>query len=437
MIQAPVTRQEAHEVPLGKIEEELARLWRESDAATLAAGGQISARNSVMTLVVFTHSLDQARHVAKVIEGLTGQHPSRSIILALQPDTKGPAITASVSIHSHTPKHGVGQVRAEQIMLEVRGNVTQHLPGVVLPLLLPEMPAFVWWAGELPKGDFVDTINDACDRAIVDSAEFANPERDLVRLADHIEAEVQMHGYRTAFSDFNWTRIKPWRELTAQFFDIARYRPFLDGIERIEIEYAVDDTNTPNAFESYLFAGWMASRLKWQTYTGMHLANGSSRLGLRTHIGAPVTIEMTPRAGIASRDWWATSSAEWPAELGEGPFQEGVPEDVQTNMHNGHISSAQYVSPGAIMRISLQARVSGRTATFTIRREDDLKSATTIVVTDNDPMQQRNTPLESYGETALLHNQLGIFERNHIYENAMLSAKMMAVSDGHRSGRTK
>ncbi|HKD75856.1 MAG TPA: hypothetical protein VKB76_10185, partial [Ktedonobacterales bacterium] len=122
---------------------------------------------------------------------------------------------------------------------------------------------------------------------------------------------------------------------------------------------------------------------------------------------------------------------------GEGPFQEGVPEDVQTNMHNGHISSAQYVSPGAIMRISLQARVNGRTATFTIRREDDLKSATTIVVTDNDPMQQRNTPLESYGETALLHNQLGIFERNHIYENAMLAAKMMAVSDGHRSGRTK
>jgi len=435
MIQAPVTRQEAHEVPIGQIESELARLWRESDAATLAAGGQILARNSVMTLVVFARGQEQARYVARAIEGLTGQHPSRAIILALQPDATGASISASVSIHSHSPQNnGVGQVRAEQIMLTVNGDATQHLPGVVLPLLLTELPAFVWWTGALPSGELVQSLNDACDRAIIDSADFAAPERDLVRMADMLQS--QMHPInRTAFSDFNWTRIKPWRELTAQFFDNPRYRPYLDGVERVEIEFAVDAQSTPNPIQAYLFAGWLASRLKWQTLTGVHSAGGAARLGLRTHAGAPIAVEIAPRNNIPTRDWWSTSSAEWPVELGDGLSTEGEDEEkIQTNRHSGHVSGALSVSTGGIMRINIQTRLNGQSVSFTILREDDMKNAMTVVVGDGDTAQQRRTPLDSYGETALLHQQLGIFERNHIYEEAILATRSMVTSDGNRSG---
>ncbi|HET9981332.1 MAG TPA: OpcA/G6PD domain-containing protein, partial [Ktedonobacterales bacterium] len=50
-----------------------------------------------------------------------------------------------------------------------------------------------------------------------------------------------------AFSDFNWTRQKPWRELVAGFFDSDTLRPYLDGIDRLTIEYAAGDENTlPN-----------------------------------------------------------------------------------------------------------------------------------------------------------------------------------------------
>jgi glucose-6-phosphate dehydrogenase assembly protein OpcA len=434
MIQAPVTRQVAHEVPLGQIEAELTRLWREADAATLASGGQVIARNSVMTLVVITQGLEQARAAARVIEGLTGQHPSRSLILALQPNDSitTPAVSAQVSIHTHVPYHGIGQVRAEQVMLQVRGAATQHLASIVLPLLLPEMPTFVWWTGDLPSNDVLLSLSDVSDRSFIDSGDFKDPERTLARLIDFIDVEKNPHVARVAYSDFNWTRIKPWRELTAQFFDSPSTLPYLNGVERIEIEYAVGSDTKPNPIQAYLFAGWLASRLKWQSYTSVHPVPGASRVGLHTNTGSPLFLEITPRQGIPTRDWWATSSVEWPVDNEE----DGLYKD-QNNTGFQPESKTPIVSVGALMRVHIQARLDGKSATFSIVRDDDLKTVTTVVVAEGESVPQRRTPLDTLGETAILHFQLGVFDRNHVYESAMKAIKPMLALDGARTGRTR
>jgi len=427
MIQAPITRQEVQDVPLGQIEAKLAQLWREADAVTLAAGGQIISRNSVMTLVVIARGDEQSNYVARAIEGLTGQHPSRSIILALHPEEALGSISASVSIHSHSPNYGASQVRAEQIMIHVRGNATQHIPSVVLPLLLTEMPTFVWWTGSLPNDSGIKALLEASDRSIIDSADFTDTEQELSYLIDLINDQGNPHVSRSAFSDFNWTRIRAWRELTAQFFDAPRFRSYLEGVERVEIEFASDNANKPNATQAYLYAGWLASRLKWKTYTNMHTSTGAVRLGMHTNLGSPITVEITPRQGVATRDWWATSSAEWPMELGDGQLHPAVPNEPTMG----------YVSNGALMRINIQSRLNGKTATFTILREDDLKSATTIVVCDGETVPQRRTPLDSNGETALLHQQLSSFDHNNVFEDAIVATKSMIVNDSSKIGRSR
>ncbi len=434
MIQAPVTRQEAPDVPLGQIESVLARMWRDADAVTLAAGGQILARNSVMTLVVYAHGAKQARYAARAIEGLTGQHPSRSIILAIDPDVPLGPITANVSIHSHAPQHGIGQVRSEQIVISVNGDVTQHVPGVVLPLLLTEMPAFLWWTGDLPTGDIVDNLIDDCERAIVDSSDFKNPEQSLTRIADLIEGNRLNFTNRTAISDFNWSRLRPWRELTAQFFDSPRFRPYLDGIEHVEVEYAVSDDQPRNPTQAYLFAGWLASRLRWQTHTG-HRSGGAVRLGLSNHQGAPVTIEISPKSGVDSLDWWATSSTEWPVQIGDDDGHDAqTPTDEQPTTPD---LSTHCVSIGALMRVNIRSRAGDKTASFTIRREDDLKNVTTVVVAEGETMPQRRTPLDTLGETTLLHQQLANFDHDPVYEDAILSARTMVSNDGAKTGKIR
>lgn len=423
MLQAPVIRQEAHEVPLGQVEATLARLGREANSGAPGTAMSSVARSSVMTLVAYARGAEQARRVSRAVEGLTGQHPSRSIILAVQPDDQSLALSSTVSLHCHTPHAGANPICAEQIMINANGAISQHLSGVVLPLLLTELPVFVWWTGEMPSGDLVTNLLETCDRAILDSADFRDPAADFVNFATLLEHQRA----RTAFSDFNWTRIKSWRELTAQFFDADRFQPYLGGIERVEIEYAVVDGERPNPMQALLYAGWLAARLKWTTWTGMHDAKGMIRLGLKTPQNAPLTIEIAPRTVSTMRDWWAMSSASWPAL----PIDD---HDVQSNGNDhGHAALGPSVGVGALMRVNLQARVSGNPATFTVLREDDLRNATTIVVAAGETVPQRCTPLDTLGEAALLSQQLAIFGHDPYFEDATLAAKVMATSDGYRT----
>ncbi len=425
MLQAPSTREEAHEVSLSQIEATLAQLGRDM---SIIHGGQVAVRSSVMTLVAYARGAEQGARVGRAVEGLTGQHPSRSIILIAEPDEPTSPLRAEVSLHCHVPQHGAGQTCSEQIKIHARGETARHLSGVVLPLLLTELPVFVWWTDGMPQGDLVQNLIDVSDRVIVDSADFADPDAAFIRLAEM----AQQGANRTAFSDFNWTRLRPWRELVAQFFDVPRLRPYLDGVQRIEIEYAVAQGEHPNPAQANLCAGWFASRLRWQSLTAMHTPQGASTIGLRTHQGAPVTIAIEPRFGVQTHDWWTMSSAEWPMLTnGDEDICVDVNAQGQTEVH-------PCVGVGALMRVGIQARVAGgQSATFTVRRDDDLKNATTVIVAEGETMPPRCSPLTAPNETSLLHTQLGVFGHDQVYEAALLAAKPLVKPPVSKGGKRR
>ncbi len=423
MLEAPSTREEAREVPIGQIEATLAQLGRE---ASVNLGGQVAVRSSVMTLVAYARGSDQGARVGRAVEGLTGQHPSRSLILIAEPDQPAGPLTAEVSLHCHVAHLGSGQTCSEQIKIHARGETTRHLAGVVLPLLLTELPVFVWWTDGMPTGDLVQNLIDISDRVIVDSADFTQPGADLTRLAEMVQHQAN----RTAFSDFNWSRLHPWRELVAQFFDAPRFRPYLDNIQRIEIEYAVEQGQRANHAQADLFAGWFASRLRWQTLTTHHAPDGVSTVGLRTQAGAPVTIEIAPKVVNETKDWWAMSSAMW-------PMLNVTPEGDCTEVNEqGQVEVTPCVGVGALMRVNIQSRLAGgKTATFTVLREDDLKNATTVVVAEGESMPQRRSPLAPISETGLLHAQLNIFSHDPVFEAALLAAKPLVRPDHVKGGK--
>ncbi len=419
-MQAPTSRQEAREVPLGQIEVTLARLGRELNSAQNTTN-QMAARSSVMTLVAYSEGIEQTTRVSRAIEGLTAQIPSRAIILSVLPDMPGTQpLSASVALRCQTPHAGSNPVCAEQIIIEARDDVSKHLSGVVLPLLLAELPVFVWWTGGLPNGELVHNLLESSDRTIVDSCDFANPTQDFAAFADLVRSEAN----RTAFSDFNWTRLRAWRELTAQFFDTARFRPYLNGVEHIEVEYAVEEGQVPNPIQAYLFAGWLASRLQWQTWTGLHQDNGKHRIGLHTYQGSPITMELTPRIVSSVHDFWASSSAQWDLH------------EPSNNFNEEHFASqVPTVGNGALMRVNVQSRLGGNPATFTVLREDDMKNATTVVVAEGETVPQRRSPLDTLGEATLLSQQLGIFGHDPVFDSAVMAAKIMVTNDGNRARR--
>jgi len=67
---------------------------------------------------------------------------------------------------------------------------------------------------------------------------------------------VEILAELTAVSDLRWTRLTRWRALMCHFFDIAEVCAAASGFRRLRIEGSDLDA-------ARLFAGWLASALKW------------------------------------------------------------------------------------------------------------------------------------------------------------------------------
>jgi glucose-6-phosphate dehydrogenase assembly protein OpcA len=384
------------QVPGDAIEQELDNDWRAANASALASNSHPGSRNSVLSLVVYTHSQDEATTVFNTVEQLAGVHPSRAIVLAAVPDPGGLVIKSYIATHQH--ETGGMLSYGEEILMIAHGDAARHLPGAVLPLIVSGLPAYLWWTGEPQwRSEQFEAMVDGCDRLIVDSSEMIQPERSLVALNDVVHRKLSS----CAVSDFNWTRQAPWRELIAQFFDAPAQHPFLFGVDRLSIEYAAGSENAPiNTAAAYLFAGWLGSRLGWHMQGGQYAqgAEGDRQHTLTDATGRTITVEMQPRFGTSLRSWHEI--------MAQGPERSGI-------------HQPPCVGPGALMSVHLHTIGGGQTATFAVAREPDMQHASTLAQTPLSVMPSQTVHLPSIGEGALLTEQLQMLGHDSIYEEAL------------------
>ncbi len=410
-----------HQVPLGDVELELDRLWREVNESALAAGEAAVSRNMVHTLVTYTAKPEDAQVALTSVEELASQHPSRSIILLPEPDA--PEATIDTHVAVHYVRSGTSEGYGEEIVVEARGDAARHVPGAVLPLLITGLPAFLWWGGEPPWGSpLIETLVDGSDRLIVDSCEWIDPEVGLASAADLMRRK---HTH-CALSDFNWTRQTPWRELTAQFFDSPTLRPYLQGIDRVTVEYAAgEEEGATNPAQAYLFVGWLASRLGWSPQTSYRRGFGPARQHtLHTQSGRPVLVEVNARFGLPTECWADIDRQARKRALVAGQVGApggGVMEPVDAAI--GH---------GALMSVRIHAVADRQPGTFIVARGQDLQLATTLSQVDSGAPPSHTVHLGSIGETALLHGQLELLGHDAIYEDALLSAARLTGYEPRR-----
>ncbi|MBI3240669.1 MAG: glucose-6-phosphate dehydrogenase assembly protein OpcA [Chloroflexi bacterium] len=111
-----------------------------------------------------------------------------------------------------------------------------------------DLPIVLWWPRPpFKRDDFARLAADA-DRLILDSASMGRA--GLIALGEYIESSRKT---RTSVSDLNWSRLTPYRQLFAQFFDAAKHRALLNNIEKVTIEAQEE--------AGLLMAGWLFSRL--------------------------------------------------------------------------------------------------------------------------------------------------------------------------------
>ena len=357
----PTLRWSGQAVDIQAIDAALERLREKAADAAPAEGAALGTRTSVLSLVAYALDAAAAQRAGETIASLPEYHPSRSIVVLAEPSDGDPAIDASLSAHCHVAPGLEGQVCFEEVDLTVRGRAARHLHSVVLPLLVPDLPVFSWWSGDLPDDlHLLSDVLDASDRFIVDSARFSDEQGGITCLASLAQHSA------TAVSDLNWNRLDPWRQLVAQFFDAPALRPYLDSLTAVDIEYAAG-----SPAQALLLAGWLAARLDWRP-EGME--NESYRL-----------------RGVAGAVLVSVRARQSPPE-----------------------------EPGSLLAVRLAASHSGSEATFAIQRSGP--ELVTITAKAPEASLERTVRLAGSGNPRVLAEELQTPGRDPAYEEALAMA---------------
>ena len=247
-------------VDVGKVEKELKALWRTDQADASGV-----TRACAMNLVVYATPEDHSADLEDMLLVVNTQHPGRVLLLVSDANAATPQLEATASVRCR--QLGAHQIICgEQVTIQIAGSARDTVSTAVAPLLMPDVPTFLWWK-DIPHQEdkLFNRLADLADRIVIDSAAFDNPHEDTRRLTSIIHSYKDF-GY---FSDLNWGRLTSWRTLLASFWDVSDYRPHLDNIDRITVEYDPPDVNKSEIpAQPLLVIGWLASRLGWRVVKG-------------------------------------------------------------------------------------------------------------------------------------------------------------------------
>ena len=385
------------QIALGKtldvqvVEHELDALWQDSTSAArpeLAAGDErpedemAVLRARAANLLVYVSDDKLLEEVHELLQELTATHPSRVLTMLGEHDAPDNDIEMFVSALSQKEKLG-GQKRlcCEEVTLKAQGSFVSELPSAALPLLVSDLPTFLWWRSVIDSSQKVfQNLLHASDRLIVDSAEFAQPVAELMVINKICEKDRETP---VGISDLNWARLTSWRGLLADFYDVAEYRAALEGIDNVRISYMAPQADA-NAIapQALLMAGWLASRLQW-------------------------TILDKPATGDEERTVFEVSN------------QRGRRISIEMR----RVKEAA-IKPGRLARVELQTQADG--SGFKVERSEDLQRVLTEARLGTNVDRGRVLPVRNRSTAQLLSREMEILCNDQIYQEALaMAAKMI------------
>jgi glucose-6-phosphate dehydrogenase assembly protein OpcA len=283
-------------IDVGKIEKELAAMWKPADEDAEGSNAESGVtRACTLNLLVYATTEDDREGIDEMLEVVGEQHPGRTLVLLADREAASPRLEAYVSTRCRRLGGSGRQVCGEQVTIEAGGAAIETVASAIAPLLVPDTPVFLWWK-DIPHYEdrLFSRMTAMSDRVVLDSSCFDNPYEDLRRLHKIIKEHPQF----MAASDLNWGRLTAWRTLLASFWDVPDYRPYLDSIDGVVVEYDAPDVAPAEiAPKALLIVGWLSSRLGWSIMGASGAEEGATRFHLRAR-ERDVSVLMRP----ASRD---------------------------------------------------------------------------------------------------------------------------------------
>ena len=259
---------------IARLEKELRELWNLPEDPSAIP----KSRVCLMNLEIVASSRELLDRYMPVVEEVTATIPSRVILASIEPDTAGDEINGTAT--AICSLEGGRNICSERITLWATGNACARSASAIEAFLVPEIPTALVWLGRVHVDDpvFQDLATDA-NRIVLDSMYTS-----LGSLL-HVASWARKQTNAPEISDMAWTRLAPWQEMIARFFDGAETRALASKITKITLRQASEPGSRLGP-EPALLLGWIATRLDWKT----------SRLGGKTRFkrpdGGTVTIDV-------------------------------------------------------------------------------------------------------------------------------------------------
>ena len=283
---------EAQNVTVADVERQLQRSLRELSVPGEHDGAaHPPPRASVLNLVVHADEGGEAERASEAMAALAIRHPSRTLLLVTAPDDAADGLDATIRTQCARAPGGQSHLCFEEVRLLARGATALHLASVVEPLLMSNLPTYLWWLGRPPSS--YEPLLGLCDRLIVDSAEFPDALTGLAAL----DASAAAGEKSLKLGDLGWRRIAPWCQLIAQFFDPPDARSYLRRIRGVTVEYAATPGGVVSA-PPLLLVGWLAARLNWEPETAAAARGALDTLFVSNRPdaeGDEITVRIRPR----------------------------------------------------------------------------------------------------------------------------------------------
>jgi glucose-6-phosphate dehydrogenase assembly protein OpcA len=292
-----------------RIERELRDIWN----APAAPNEPPKSRACTMNIVVLVGARELSDRYTPVIDEVTSSIPARAILVALEPESPVSVLDADAT--AVCSLEGSRSVCSERVRLYASGHVCARVGSAVEALLVPELPTSLVWLGPLHVDDPIFEALAASASRIVLDTEYTSLSS-LLQVTDWTRRAPE----RPHVADLAWTRLAPWQEMCARFFDEPRLREHANRVTRVTLKQA-SAPKTPLGSEGALLLGWLGTRLGWKVSRlagtirwrradgesiAVQLGTVPAPSGVAPHVLAEITIEAeaggTALRGMVERD---------------------------------------------------------------------------------------------------------------------------------------
>jgi glucose-6-phosphate dehydrogenase assembly protein OpcA len=177
--------------------------------------------------------------------------PRRLITLAPTLDEGKPLETLVAAYCPLPDEGGAGAACGDVVVLRGSLGALREAMPMVQPLVRDDLPCWVWWNSSLDEpNELLEALAPPPRRLVIDTSR-GQPARCLEVLVNRIQTGQ-------AVNDFNWLRLRSWRESLAMVFDPPSRRDALNHVVQLDL-----DVEGTNPVKGLLLAAWLADRLGW------------------------------------------------------------------------------------------------------------------------------------------------------------------------------